>query len=135
MCDTLGQQRPDSRDCRWSHHHHEIFAKAWRREQFGLGGRLWRGATWSVLYLAMIGLREQIALCVGRVVTACVGAVLWERTAPTDTVIDSQAADAPNLLGERVGGFSVDSDTRGGWRAATLPPRPAAAHPRRSASW
>src|SRR5271166_5677186 len=32
-----------------------IFAKAWRREQFGLGGRLLRGATWFVLYLIMIG--------------------------------------------------------------------------------
>jgi len=39
-----------------------IFAKAWRREQFGLGGRLWRGATWFVIYLLMIGLRERIAL-------------------------------------------------------------------------
>ena len=165
-----------------------IFAKAWRREQFGLGGRLWRGATWFVLYLTMIGLREQIAFggehtgptrallfvvalvpvwifwsltpvllvrdggrgwrylalaglagvviggiiiplaarivfppllngwsglgpigvamalmtwCgvvgVGWVVTACVGAVLWERTAPADTVIESQTADEPEL--------------------------------------
>ena len=165
-----------------------IFAKAWRREQFGLGGRLLRGAVWFVLYLTMIGLRERIAfggehtgvmrallfvaalvpvwifwsltpvLLVrdgGRglrylalaglagmvidgtiiprrpnplpavaqrlervrpdrcrdgtddvvrgdrrrwVVTACVGAVLWERTAPPDTVIESQTADAPDLL-------------------------------------
>jgi hypothetical protein len=37
-----------------------IFAKAWRREQFGWGGRLWRGATWFALYLIMIGLRERI---------------------------------------------------------------------------
>lgn len=29
----------------------------------------------------------------GWVVTACVGAVLWERTAPTDTVIDSETAE------------------------------------------
>ena len=165
-----------------------IFAKAWRREQFGLGGRLWRGATWFVLYLTMIGLREQIAfggehtggirvllfvvalvpvwvfwsltpvllvrdggrgwrylalaglagvviggiiiplaarivfprllegwsglgpigvamalmtwcgvIGVGWVLTACVGAVLWERTAPADTVIESQTADASDL--------------------------------------
>ncbi|MUL74637.1 hypothetical protein [Mycolicibacterium sp. CBMA 226] len=37
-----------------------IFAKAWRREQFAWGGRLWRGATWFALYLIMIGLRERI---------------------------------------------------------------------------
>ena len=30
----------------------------------------------------------------GWVITACVGAVLWERTAPTDTVIEAQTADA-----------------------------------------
>jgi hypothetical protein len=28
------------------------------------------------------------------VITACVGAVLWERTAPTDTVIGAQATEA-----------------------------------------
>ena len=39
-----------------------IFAKAWRREQFGLGQRLLRGVTWFVLYLTMIALRELIAL-------------------------------------------------------------------------
>ena len=39
-----------------------IFAKAWRREQFGLGQRLLRGATWFVLYLMTIGIRERIAL-------------------------------------------------------------------------
>jgi hypothetical protein len=38
-----------------------IFAKAWRREQFGLGQRLLRGAVWFVLYLTMIGLGERIA--------------------------------------------------------------------------
>lgn len=160
-----------------------IFAKAWRREQFGLGGRLLRGALWFVLYLVMIGLRGRVAFggdhtgavrvlllaanmvvvwifwsltpvllvrdggrgwrylalaglagvvidgtiiplsariafppllsgwdelgpigvamalimwCwvvgVGWVVTACVGAVLWERSAPSDTVIESQTA-------------------------------------------
>ena len=160
-----------------------IFAKAWRREQFGLGQRLLRGATWFVLYLTMIGIRERLALGVaehhggairaplfaislvpvwifwsltpvllvrnggrglrylelaglagvvidgiiiplsarivfpplldgwnglgpigvamawltwcgvigiGWVVTACVGGVLWERTAPSETVIESQ---------------------------------------------
>ncbi|HME76013.1 MAG TPA: hypothetical protein VKI00_10270 [Mycobacterium sp.] len=161
-----------------------IFAKAWRREQFGLGQRLLRGATWFVLYLTMIGLRERIAfggehagamrallfvvalvpvwvfwsltpvllvrdgargwsylalaglagvvidgtilplaarilfppllngwngfgpigvamalmtwcgvIGIGWVVTACVGAVLWERMAPSDTVIESQTAE------------------------------------------
>ena len=39
-----------------------IFAKAWRREQFGLGQRLLRGATWFVLYLTTIGIHERIAL-------------------------------------------------------------------------
>jgi len=161
-----------------------IFAKAWRREQFSLGGRLWRGGLWFLLYLAMIALRERIALgshhsgavrallfvaalipvwiywsltpfllvrdggrgpkyltlagltgvvidgtliplaarvvfppllhgwdgfgpigvsmtlliwCgvigIGWVVTACVGAVLWERTAPSQIVVESQTAD------------------------------------------
>jgi hypothetical protein len=28
------------------------------------------------------------------VITACVGAVLWERTAPTDTVIGAQTTEA-----------------------------------------
>jgi len=30
----------------------------------------------------------------GWVVTACVGAVLWERTAPPETVIESQTAES-----------------------------------------
>lgn len=161
-----------------------IFAKAWRREQFGLFGRLWRGVAWFALYLLMIGLRDRIgfggqhhagmrivrvvlslipvwifwsltpALLVrdggrGRnylalaglagvvidgiilpvgsrvffppilegwdelgpigvamailtwcgavgtawVITACVGAVLWERHAPSDTVVESQTEE------------------------------------------
>jgi hypothetical protein len=161
-----------------------IFAKAWRREQFGLGERLLRGSTWFVLYLTMIALRERITFAshqtgairvllfvaaliplwvfwsltpvllvrdggrgrtylalaglagvvidgtilplaarilfpqllsgwdgfgpigvamalitwcmvmgIGWVVTACVGAVLWERTAPSETVIESQTAE------------------------------------------
>jgi len=161
-----------------------IFAKAWRREQFGLGERLLRGATWFVLYLTMLALRERITFAgdqtgairallfvaalvpvwifwsltpvllvrdggrgrtylalaglagvvidgtilplaarilfpqllsgwdgfgpigvamalitwcmvmgIGWVVTACVGAVLWERTAPSETVIESQTAE------------------------------------------
>jgi len=161
-----------------------IFAKAWRREQFGLSERLLRGATWFVLYLTMITLRERITfgsdqtgairallfvaalvpvwifwsltpvllvrdggrgrtylalaglagvvidgtilplaarvffpqllsgwdgfgpigvamalmtwcgvIGVGWVVTACVSAVLWERTAPAETVIESQTAE------------------------------------------
>ena len=158
-----------------------IFAKAWRREEFGRGQRLLRGSVWFILYLTTIGLRERIAfggehaggvrvllfvvalvpvwifwsltpvllvrdgsrgwkylalaglagvvidgtilplaarivfppllngwsgfgpigvamalmtwcgvIGIGWVVTACVGAVLWERTAPSDTVIESQ---------------------------------------------
>ena len=31
-----------------------IFAKAWRRQQFGLSGKLWRGVAWFALYLTMI---------------------------------------------------------------------------------
>ena len=163
-----------------------IFAKAWRREQFGMGGRLVRGATWFVLYLTMIALRERITFAgdqtasirvllfvaalvpvwifwsltpvllvrdggrgrtylllaglagvviggtilplaarvffppllsgwdgfgpigvamalimwcgvigIGWVVTACTGAVLWERKAPSETVIDAQTGDDP----------------------------------------
>ncbi len=161
-----------------------IFAKAWRREQFGIAERLWRGTAWFALYLAMIAIRERIAFgghhihgmrpllfgvalvpvwifwsltpvllvrdggrgmshlalagaagvvidgvaiplaarmffpsllhdwddfgpigvamalfiwCsvvgTGWVVTACVGALLWERTAPARTVIESQSSD------------------------------------------
>lgn len=162
-----------------------IFAKAWRREQFGVGQRLLRGTVWFALYLTMLVLRERTAfgaeytgatqvlmfavalipvwlfwsltplvlvrdgghgvkylalaglagvvidgiiipligriifpgvidawtsfgpigvamaimtwcgvLGTGWVITACVGAVLWERTAPTDTVIGAQATEA-----------------------------------------
>lgn len=161
-----------------------MFAKAWRREQFGVVQRVLRGALWFVLYLIMLILRERIAystehtaavqvlliavalipvwafwsltpavlvrdggrgprylllaglagvvidgiliplggrllfppvilgwnsfgpigvamalftwcgvIGVGWVVTACVGAVLWERLAPADTVVASQTAD------------------------------------------
>jgi hypothetical protein len=161
-----------------------IFAKAWRRPQFGLSGKLWRGIAWFALYLTMIAVRERIAfggdhhgairalrfvaslvpvwifwsvtpallvrgggrgrmylvlaglagvvidgtilplaariffppllsgwdefgpigvamalliwcgvIGTGWVVTACVGAVLWERTAPSKTVIESQTAE------------------------------------------
>jgi hypothetical protein len=34
---------------------------------------------------------------IGWVLTACVGAVLWERTAPSETVIEAQTDVAPNL--------------------------------------
>jgi hypothetical protein len=162
-----------------------IFARAWRREQFGLSQRLLRGATWFAVYLTMIGFRERIAFAgdhtgamrvllfvaalvpawvfwsltpillvrdggrgwkylalaglagvaidgtiiplaarvifppllrgwdgfgpigvamtlmtwcgvagFGWVVTACVGAVLWERTAPPETVIESKTAES-----------------------------------------
>ena len=37
-----------------------IFAKAWRREQFGLTQRVLRGALWFALYLTMIVCRERI---------------------------------------------------------------------------
>ena len=162
-----------------------IFAKAWRREQFGLPQRVLRGAVWFALYLTMIVCRERItfghhhgsamrvllfvlaqgpvwlfwsltpALLVrngarslihlalaglagvvidgviiplsnrvffplvldgwvelgpigiamalftwcgvigtGWVITACVGAVLWERSAPSDTVVEVQTDEA-----------------------------------------
>ena len=38
-----------------------VFAKAWRRRQFGLSGKLWRGVAWFALYLMMITVRERIA--------------------------------------------------------------------------
>ena len=38
-----------------------IFAKAWRRKEFGLGGKLWRAVVWFALYLAMVALRDRIA--------------------------------------------------------------------------
>ena len=37
-----------------------MFAKAWRRQQFDRLERLWRGATWFLLYLITVGLRERI---------------------------------------------------------------------------
>ncbi len=161
-----------------------MFAKAWRREQFGARQRLLRGAAWFVLYLGMLVARERIAygadhtgltlaalfvvalvpvwvfwsltpmvlvrdggrgfrylalaglagvvidgiliplggrllyppvieawtdfgpigiamalitwclvLGTGWVITACVGAVLWERFAPTETVVEAQTAE------------------------------------------
>ena len=161
-----------------------MFAKAWRREQFGPGQRLARGAAWFLLYLAMLVARERIAygaeyagltqaalfaaalvpvwifwsltpavlvrdggrgfrylalaglagvvidgiliplggrllyppvidawtdfgaigiamalvtwcliIGTGWVITACVGAVLWERVAPADTVVEAQTAE------------------------------------------
>ena len=38
-----------------------VFAKAWRRQQFGWSGKLWRGVVWFALYLTMIAVRERIA--------------------------------------------------------------------------
>lgn len=38
-----------------------MFAKAWRRDQYDIGGRLWRGLVWFLLYLVSIGVRERIA--------------------------------------------------------------------------
>ncbi len=37
-----------------------MFARAWRREQFRFGTRLWRGAAWFVLYLAIMIVRQRI---------------------------------------------------------------------------
>ena len=37
-----------------------MFAAAWRREQFGLGTRLWRGAVWFVVYMAMLALQAPV---------------------------------------------------------------------------
>jgi hypothetical protein len=161
----------------------EMFARAWRREQFGMAEKLVRGATWFALYLGTMFAREQIGfagqhgaathvallvaalipqwafwsitpallvrdggrgwryhllagsagvvidgvvlaaaapavfpillegwtgfgpmgvamtlmtwcgvLATGWVVIACVGAILWERNAPAQTVIESQTA-------------------------------------------
>jgi hypothetical protein len=161
-----------------------IFAKAWRREQFGIVERLLRGSAWFLLYLVMITARERImfgshqthavhlmlfvvalipvwifwsltpvllvrdgsrglthlalaglagllidgiviplaarlffptllhdwdgfgpigvamalllwcgVIGTGWVLTACVGALLWERTAPPQTVVESQTAE------------------------------------------
>ena len=161
-----------------------MFARAWRREQFGLGEKLGRGALWFVLYLVTAIVRTQISyggrhgavvrvlllllalvptwvfwsfspwllvrdggrgwrnlllaggagvvidgivlavaahiafpilldgwtgfgpigvamtlmtwcgvIGVGWVVTACASAIVWEHSAPADTVIDSQTAD------------------------------------------
>lgn len=158
-----------------------MFARAWRREQFSMRARLGRGATWFLLYLATMVLRERVGfaghhhgvirvlfliasivpvwafwslspvllvrdggrafkslmlagfagvvidgialpiasrlvfpsllkgwtgfgpigvaltlmtwcgvLGIGWVVTACTGAIIWERSAPAETVIDSQ---------------------------------------------
>jgi hypothetical protein len=166
-----------------------VFAKAWRRTQFGLSAKLWRGVAWFALYLAMIAVRERIAfggdhhgvmrvlrfvaslapvwifwsltpallvrgggrgrmylalaglagvvidgvilplgarilfppllsgwdelgpigvamalltwcgaIGTGWVVTACVGAVLWERSAPSKTVVEAQTDDFPTEL-------------------------------------
>jgi hypothetical protein len=35
---------------------------------------------------------------IGWVLTACVGAVLWERTAPSETVIEAQTDVTPDPL-------------------------------------
>lgn len=52
-----------------------IFAKAWRREQFGLLERLLRGTAWFVLYMAMIAVRERISF--GSHHTAAMRALLF----------------------------------------------------------
>lgn len=38
-----------------------MFQRAWRREPFSLGERLWRGALWFVLYLVVMVLHHEIA--------------------------------------------------------------------------
>jgi len=37
-----------------------MFAAAWRREQFSLPARFWRGAVWFVAYLAMLALQAPV---------------------------------------------------------------------------
>jgi len=37
-----------------------MFAAAWRREQFSLGTRFWRGAVWFIAYLAMLALQAPV---------------------------------------------------------------------------
>src|SRR4051794_29840883 len=37
-----------------------MFAVAWRREQFSLGARLWRGAVWFIAYLGMLALQAPV---------------------------------------------------------------------------
>jgi hypothetical protein len=58
---------------------------------------------------------------IGWVVTACVGAVLWERTAPSETVIDSQTDLTPTLPEEVCG---IRSSGEAGALTAAAP-RPA----------
>src|SRR3954447_2994109 len=38
-----------------------MFASAWRREQFRLGARLWRGAVWFIGYLATLALQAPVS--------------------------------------------------------------------------
>lgn len=37
-----------------------MFAKAWRREQFSIGRRIWRSMVWFLLYLVTLTVRERI---------------------------------------------------------------------------
>jgi hypothetical protein len=37
-----------------------MFAAAWRREQFSLGSRLWRGAVWFIAYLSTLALQAPV---------------------------------------------------------------------------
>jgi len=37
-----------------------MFAKAWRREQFSIGTRIWRGIVWFLLYIVVLIVRERI---------------------------------------------------------------------------
>jgi hypothetical protein len=41
-----------------------MFAKAWRREQFTIGRRIWRGTVWFLLYLVTLAIRERIVSAV-----------------------------------------------------------------------
>src|SRR3954447_6245394 len=38
-----------------------MFAMAWRRKQFSIGTRLWRGAVWFVIYLGVLALQAPIS--------------------------------------------------------------------------
>jgi uncharacterized BrkB/YihY/UPF0761 family membrane protein len=69
----------------------KIFAKAWRRAQFGFVQRLLRGTAWFLLYLASIMLRERITFGTHqshemRIVLFAVGVVpvwlFWSLTPP-----------------------------------------------------
>lgn len=59
-----------------------MYARAWQREAFGLGGKLWRGALWFVIYLASQSARSRVMAAgyspLSRVVVALIAVLmLW----------------------------------------------------------